>query len=112
MNRRIINLRYKCKSFNFDAAIDIHDILHSHLSPDEKENNISIELYNLDKPDWDVKVIYLEKEDFVETHDDIKGKINEPDSSFSHSFVSFGFIYNETIKWINEILNLNYGLEY
>lgn len=106
MTSRIVNLRYKCKGFNFDAAIDIHGILHSY----SDENTITIELYNLDK-DWDNKVIYLNKENFVEKYNSINNVINEPDSTFCHSFVSFGFIYNETIKWINEVLNTNYELE-
>lgn len=106
MITRLINLRYKCKGFNFDAAIDIHGILYSY----SDENTIPIELYNLDK-EWDIKVIYLTKENFIEKYDSIHNVINEPDSSFSHSFISFGFIYNETIKWINEVLNTNYELE-
>ena len=108
---RLINLRYKCKGFNFDAAIDVYDTLHSCFNLNEKEYNIPIELYNIDKPDWDVKLICLNKENFVENPDNINSVINQPESSLCHSVVSFGFIYNETIKWINEVLNTNYKLE-
>lgn len=108
---RLINLRYKCKGFNFDAAIDINDTLHSYFNFNKRKYNIPIELYNIDKPDWDTKLICLNKENFIENPDNTKDVINEPDSIFCHSVVSFSFIYNETIKWINEVLGLNYELE-
>lgn len=79
-----INLRYKCKGFNFNAEINIHFYFN------KKEDNIPIKLYNLDKPEWNTKTI-----NFI---------------SFD-SVISFDFIYKESIKWINEVLGLNYELE-
>ena len=52
---RIINIKYRCCGYNFDAAVDCDWELHCY---EEKRNDITpIELYNLDE-DWDIRMVY------------------------------------------------------
>lgn len=95
---RIVNLRYTLNGYNFDAAIDIHYYLHYYGNDIEQSKNVPIELYNKTKPEWDIKVIFATNKKLG-----LKNEIiNEPDSSFCHTFVSIDFIIEETKKWIKE----------
>ena len=99
---RLINIRYTAEGYRFDAAVDINYCLHAYVDTDsEKMYTIPIELYNFDKPEWDIKVIYLTKEDFA-NQEDLVGPINELDNAICHSFICFDFILKETKKWIKE----------
>lgn len=64
---QVINLRYTCGGMHFDAAIDYGHILHSYTSA--QENYLPIELYNLDRPDWDICMLYIPKGRPVELKD-------------------------------------------
>lgn len=97
---RVVNLRYKIDNYNFDAAVDISHFLHYYPNPEERISNVPIEIYNLDEPSWDIKVIYCTSQHFV----DVK-YVNEPDSEICHTFVSIDFIIEETKKWIEENKN-------
>ena len=86
----LVNIRYTVNNLNFDAAVDINWELHAYEdSACEEENwskNTAIEIYCLDNPDWDIKMIY-------------QGAIN----SESHTFVDFENLVEETKKWIKEM---------
>lgn len=92
---RIVNIRYVIDGMRFDAAVDINNWLHHYLTINP--TIICVELYNLDHPSWDVKVIKITNEDM-----NIKGDINEPNSLICHTFVDFDIIVKETKKWIKE----------
>ena len=94
---RIVNLRYKIDNYNFDAAIDISYYLHGYSNIKEKVLTVPIEIYNLDEPGWDIKLIYCNSQHL----NDVK-YVNEPDSPICHTFVSVDFIIEETKKWIEE----------
>ena len=56
---RIVNIKYRCCGYYFDAAVDCDWELHCY---DEKHNDVTpIELYNLNEPDWDIRMVYQEK---------------------------------------------------
>lgn len=59
---KITNLRFNIEDYHIDAAIDNDWVLHCY-TQDEffKKHHTAIELYNFDKPDWDVRVIYQEQ---------------------------------------------------
>ena len=71
---RIVNIKYRCCGYNFDAAVDCDWELHCY---DEKSNDVTpIELYNLDEPDWDIRMVYQEKK---------KRPVGTPSRHQSHS---------------------------
>lgn len=97
---RIVNLRYKINNYQFDAAVDIHYCLHYYEEDNiEKSRKIPIELYNFDKPEWDIKVIFVTNKELGFDENQI---INYPDSELCHTFVPIDFIIRETMKWIKE----------
>lgn len=63
MNRpQYTNLRFVINEYHIDAAVDINWTLHSYPEDEEfKNNHTVIELYNFDRPEWDVHVIYQEQ---------------------------------------------------
>lgn len=63
----IINLRYEFNGMHFDAAIDYGRILHSYTFAQQKM--LPIELYNLDRPEWDIQMMFVEEYSAVELKD-------------------------------------------
>ena len=91
MENRIVNIRYKCCGLNFDAAVDCDFALHYYgFSPDDKEVITPVELYCLDRKDWDIKMIYQDK-------------TNQHNVGYNHTFVDWDNIMKETRKWVKEM---------
>ena len=65
--RGIINLRYEFNGMHFDAAIDYGRILYSYTNV--PQNMLPIELYNLDRPEWDIQMMFVEKDSSIELKD-------------------------------------------
>ena len=81
---RIVNIKYRCCGYNFDAAVDCDWELHCY---DEKPNDVTpIELYNLDE-DWDIHMVYQ--------------KVKYNDST--HTRVDWDNLIKETRKWVREM---------
>lgn len=88
---RVVNIRYKVNGLRFDAAVDCDWVLHCY---DAEKNVTPIELYCLDRPEWDIRMMYHKER-------------NEQQGAFSdglilHSSVDFQAILKETRKWIKE----------
>lgn len=88
---RIVNIRYKVKGLHFDAAVDCDWALHCY---DAEKNVTPIELYCLDRPEWDVRMIYHTE------RNDQQGAFC--DGLILHSSIDFQEILKETRKWIKE----------
>ena len=81
---RIVNIRYRCCGYNFDAAVDCDWELHCY---DEKRNDVTpIELYNLDE-DWDIRMVFQ------------KDELNDS----THTVVDWDNLIKETRKWVREM---------
>lgn len=91
---RVVNIRYKVMGLNFDAAVDCDWFLHAYCE-EEGEHVTPIELYCLDRKDWDVRMIYQNNR-----NDQQRGHF--VDGIILHSFVDFAVIVKETKKWIKE----------
>ena len=90
-NKRIVNIRYTCCGLKFDAAVDCDFALHCYwFSPDEKEAITPIELYCLDRTEWDIKMIYQDN-------------TNQQNSVYNHTFVDWENIMLETRSWVEEM---------
>ena len=88
---RIVNFRYQCCGYNFDAAIDCDWSLHCY---GEKSDEVTpIELYNLDKPDWDICMIYQKN------HNDQ----NKSEYAINHTCIDWDNLIKETRKWVCEM---------
>ena len=88
---RIVNIKYRCCGYNFDAAVDCDWELHCY---DEKRNDVTpIELYNLDEPDWDIRMVYQEKR-----NDQRKEQL-----AINHTKVDWDNLLKETRKWVREM---------
>lgn len=96
MNRpQYTNLRFVINEYHIDAAIDINWTLHSYPESEEfKNNHTAIELYNFDRPEWDVHVIYQEQRNQYEI-DRIKG-----DKYCIHAIVDIENLIQEIKSWI------------
>lgn len=96
MNRtQYINLRFVINEYHIDAAIDINWTLHSYPEDEEfKDNHTAIELYNFDRPEWDVHVIYQEQRNKYET-----SKI-EKDKYCVNAIVNIENLIQEIKSWI------------
>ena len=91
---RIVNIRYRCCGHNFDAAVDCDWKLHCYSVLDEKLNDITpIELYNLDEPDWDIRMVYQEKRNDQSVHP----------CAINHTEVDLDNLLKETRKWVREM---------
>ena len=86
---RIVNIRYKVKGLRFDAAVDCDWVLHAYSA---EKNVTPIELYCLDRPEWDIRMIYHTE------RNDQQGVHNE--GCILHSSVDFQAILKATRKWI------------
>lgn len=87
---RIVNIRYQCCGYNFDAAIDCDWELHCY---DNKCNDVTpIELYNLDE-DWDICVVYQKNQNDQ----------NKSGYAINHTRVDWDNLLKETRKWAREM---------
>lgn len=96
MNRpQYTNLRFVINEYHIDAAVDINWTLHSYPEDEEfKDNHTAIELYNFDRPEWDVHVIYQEQRNKYET-----SKI-ERDKYCLNAVVDIENLIQEIKSWI------------
>ena len=91
---RIVNIKYRCCGYNFDAAVDCDWELHCYAVLDEKLNDITpIELYNLDEPDWDIRMVYQEK----------RNDQSVRPRAINHTEVDWDNLIEETRKWVLEM---------
>lgn len=98
MNARIVNLRFKCCGLRFDAAIDCDWELHCYnQSTDERKDVTPIELYCMDKPEWDIRMIY-----YKEKNDEQKAL---PYSLTFRTCADADYIKQEARKWVREMIN-------
>lgn len=87
---RIVNIKYRCCGYNFDAAVDCNWKLHCY---DEKRNDVTpIELYNLDE-DWDIRMVYQEK----------RNDQSVRPRAINHTVVDWDNLLKETRKWVREM---------
>ena len=87
---RIVNIKFRCCGYNFDAAVDCDWELHIY---DEKRNDITpIELYNLDE-DWDICMIYQKN----------RNDQNKSGYVINHTGVDWDNLIKETRKWVREM---------
>jgi len=88
---RIVNIKYRCCGYNFDAAVDCDWELHCY---DKKRDDVTpIELYNLDEPDWDIRMVYQEK----------RNDQREERYAINHTGVDWNNLIKETRKWVREM---------
>lgn len=57
----IENVRYEVGGYHFDAALDYGKVLHAYPFPEEDDDCLPVELFNLDKPDWDIRMLYAKR---------------------------------------------------
>lgn len=87
---RIVNIKFKCCGYRFDAAVDCDWELHCYGETSNSET--PIELFNLDCPDWDVRMVYQNERN--DQHE--KGEYN-------HTFVDWDNLIKATRKWVREM---------
>ena len=105
-NYRIVNIRYIVDGLHFDAAIDCDWQLHAYdlkCFPDKSENITPVELYCLDNPDWDIRMVWYKIDNSTVNQ-------QQPDEYSSyprifHTWCNFEEILEETRKWIKEETN-------
>lgn len=102
MISRIINMRFKCCGFRFDAAIDCDWELHCYEQDAETRKNLTpIELYNLDMPDWDIRMIYYHEDGAHITNAQQEDLIYQ--RGIANTLCSMEFIRKEAQKWCREM---------
>lgn len=85
---RIVNVKFKCCGMRFDAAIDCDWCLHAYSESEEQRKKITpIELYNIDKPEWDVIVVYQHNR-------------NDQSDMYGHTVVDWENLIKETRRWV------------
>lgn len=92
---RIVNIKYKCCGYHFDAAVDCDWELHCYdlsVFPNKSENITPIELYNLDERDWGIRMVYQERR-----NDQRK------EHAINHTEVDWENLMKETCKWVREM---------
>ena len=88
---RIVNIKYRCCGYNFDAAVDCDWDLHCY---DETSDEITpIELYNLDE-DWDIRMIYQSAKN---------DQYKNGEYLINHTNVDWDNLLKETRKWVREM---------
>lgn len=95
---RIVNLRFSVRGLSFDAAIDCDWKLHcySEFSQVSRKNIVPIELYCLDMPDWDIKMLFLKGDN------DNVCQSSEP-YLLLHTSCEFSEIMEGAKEWITEM---------
>ena len=53
----IINIRYEVRGLHFDVAVDYGKCLHAYTSA--QNLMLPLELYCFDKPDWDIRMMFI-----------------------------------------------------
>lgn len=102
MISRIINMRFKCCGFRFDAAIDCDWQLHCYEQDAETRKNFTpIELYNFDMPDWDIRMIYYHEDGCRITNSQQVGVRDQ--RGIVNTLCSMEFIRKEAQKWCREM---------
>lgn len=91
----IVNIRYRAGDMDFDAAVDYEWQLH--LYQEISEEKVPVELYCFDHPEWDVKVVFINKSDI--SHYTV---IKEWSGCHRHTVIDMDKIISETYKWIKE----------
>lgn len=103
MISRIINMRFKCCGFRFDAAIDCDWQLHCYGKDAETRKNLTpIELYNFDMPDWDIRMIYYHEDGCRITNSQQDGVRDQ--RGILNTICSMEFIRKEAQKWCREMM--------
>lgn len=93
---RIVNIGYKCCGLFFDAAIDCDWVLHDYPQDTfNREATTPIELYCLDKENWDVRMIYQPN----------RNTQYKEERLHNHTFVDWDLVMKETRKWVREMRN-------
>ena len=88
---RIVNIKYRCCGYNFDAAVDCDWEMHWY---DKKRCDVTpIELYNIDEPNWDIRMVYQDKRN---------GQSARP-GAINHTEVDWYNLLKETRKWVREM---------
>ena len=99
MSNRVVNLRFMCCGYKFDAAIDCDWKLHAYgMDEVERQKETPIELFNCDKPEWDIRMCYYKEEGREVTN----GQQN-PRLSLVNTLCDMEFIKKETRKWVREM---------
>lgn len=94
MNTRIVNCRFVCCGLHFDAAIDYDWEMHCYdQTEQEKRDTTPIELYCLDKPEWDIRMM------FHKERNDQQGA----NRSLYFSCVDIDAIKKEARRWVREM---------
>lgn len=88
---RIVNIRYRCCGYNFDAAVDCDYQLHCYAH--EYDDKVVVELYCFDHPEWDVYWFFYDGQ-----NDQRKDRF-----AINHSVVDMGVIKSETRKWVKQM---------
>ena len=105
-NNRIVNIGYVVDGMHFDAAVDCDWQMHSYMlncfEQKPSEDATPIELYNLDNPDWDIKMIYWKSNDGSRVNHMQKDSNMIYCEPLQHTWCDFDFIIEETKKWIEE----------
>lgn len=108
---RVINVRFQVDGLHFDAAIDPDWQLHAYdafmfdfdSSIKNKESKTPIEVYCFDHPEWDILMIYQDKDD-TKCNDPVNEQQERRDSyPFDitlHTACDFDKIIEETREWI------------
>ena len=91
-NSRVVNIRYKVRGLQFDAAIDCDWQLHCY--EHKKAGVTPIELYCFDMPDWDVRMMYHKERNDQQSH---------YCGMMLSTCANFDDILKETRKWIREM---------
>ena len=86
---RIVNIKYRCCGYNFDAAVDCDWEMHYY---NKKRSDVTpIELYNLDEPNWDIRMVYQDKRN------------DQSSRPINHTEVDWDNLMKETRKWVREM---------
>ena len=93
---RIVNIKYRCCGYNFYAAVDCDWDLHCYdlgCFPNKCDTITPIELFNLDEPDWDIRMIYQDRRNDQSVHP----------CAINHTEVDWDNLLKETRKWVREM---------
>jgi hypothetical protein len=108
---RIVNIRFELDGLHFDAAVDCDWQMHAYRafmhdfdsSVKNKESKTPIEVYCFDHPEWDVLMVYQDKDD-VNSNDPVNQQQESVDKyrfdTTIHTSCDFDKIIQETKKWI------------
>lgn len=102
MNKRVVNINYKCDGLSFDASIDCDNALKKTLGKEYLPNEVgecrtNIELYCFDHKEWGVRFIHYEGESGIIVND----KTEDP-LGILHTVCNMDQIMAATREWIKE----------